>query len=144
MWASRMSSNTDTTSPPLSPSLLKSHIWNKDPQIHTFPDVTDEVCGCFFLLIWCAFQTENFTMPMLICNGDSAFFHYSLLWKQNRLSSEWQVCFPVKIPTNSQPVMFCSFRQFDLVVVECRAFIPLSPSYALLGPQCLLLLFIRI
>lgn len=27
-----------------------------------------------FLLIWCAFQTENFTMPTLICNGDSAFF----------------------------------------------------------------------
>lgn len=27
-----------------------------------------------FLLIWCAFQTANFTTVLLICNGDSAFF----------------------------------------------------------------------
>lgn len=94
----------DTTSPP---SLPKSHIWNKDTQIHTSPDVTDEVCGGFFFFFFfdlrCISNGElhnaNADLQWRFC----FFPHYSLLWKQNRLSSEWQVCFPVKIPTNSQP-----------------------------------------
>lgn len=85
----------------------QSHIWNKGLQIHTSPDVTDEVRGVFFCWFDVHFKQRTsqcqrwFAMEILL------FFHYSLLWKQNRVSSEWQVCFPVKIPTNSQPVMFC-------------------------------------
>lgn len=95
------------TPPPLHPS--PSHIFEtKTPRfIRPQMSLTRYVAAFFFLLL--------LSDLMCISNGELhnanadlqwrfCFFpHYSLLWKQNRLSSEWQVCFPVKIPTNSQP-----------------------------------------
>lgn len=67
-----------------------------------------------WLAFWYAFQTgENFT-TIEEANLQWRFFFYyyyrSLLRKakQSRVSSEWQVCFPVMISANLRSVLFCS------------------------------------
>lgn len=125
------------TPPPLSPQV--AHLKQRPPDSYVPRCHWRGTRRLFFCCCWFDVHFKRrtsqcqcwFAMEILL------FFHYSFLWKQNRLSSEWQVCFPVKIPTNSQPVMFCSLHQFDLVVVECSAFIPLSSFLRLVGSPVL-------